>query len=199
MPMQAEVRALLAELVSVALAGAALHDNGTPPMIALSQQGGGQAAEEHVSPVERAVEGLLVRIKRGLRQEQQLSNTTTFGRHFMYPDILHVLAVSPTSHLDMDSYTSPCTWSLAWDAAPSSSAPMHCHRELMSLITCKALAVVPQPLPACLHVPAHSAECGYGAGVCAGGPAAVCAPDAHGLPDGGGARGGELRRPLAQE
>lgn len=93
---QAEVRALVSELVSMALAGAAVHDGGTPNMMALSAQGGLQT-DEPASPTVNAVETLLLRIKRGMRQEQSIGSNTTFGRHLMYPDVLTVLAVDSRS------------------------------------------------------------------------------------------------------
>ncbi|KAK9798582.1 hypothetical protein WJX73_003480 [Symbiochloris irregularis] len=91
---QADVRHVVAELSAAALVGAASSDGGTPNLMALSQQGysaqGG--AEEQLSPVERAVDTLLARLKRGMRHEQSLGTSSTFGRHFMYPDVLTVLA-----------------------------------------------------------------------------------------------------------
>ena len=88
MPVQADVRQLVSELLATALAGAAMHDCATPDSLTVGTEG--------LSPLAETVEMLLMRIRRGIRQEQQQANlgpAGAFGKRPMHMDVMHVLAV----------------------------------------------------------------------------------------------------------
>ena len=89
---QGDVRQLTAELLATALGGAALHDGGTPA----PPQQGGEALE--AGPTARAVDVLLARLKRNLRNEhQQQHQGGTFKRPLSL-DAYTLLAVRPPAH-----------------------------------------------------------------------------------------------------